>query len=119
MLYDEDWNYIKTVELQDDAQWSMGSEYNDGLIYIAYHKGPHEYGDVYVDIYDTEWDLQETIEVTDVGERVEDDILFAQHPWLDIDGDKMFVIYTIGREKILKDSLERTLTCMLSVYEKK
>ena len=105
MLYDEDWNYIETIELQDDAQWSMGGQYVDGLIYIAYHKGLHGAGDVFVDIYDTEWNLQETIEVTNVEQGFN-----AQRPWIQIYDDKMFVSYDVGDEN--------AMICLASIYEK-
>ncbi len=119
LLYDEDWNFLEKVDLQENAQWSMGGEYRDGFIYIAYHKGPHGHGDVYVDVYDPQWNLQETIEVTDVGEQTPERAVFAQHPWIEFDGDRMFVIYTLGEELLDEDSLDLTLTCMLSVYEGK
>ncbi len=108
LLYDEDWNYLETVPLQDDAQWSMGGVYADGLIYIAYHKGEHGRGDVYVDVYDTAWELQETIEVT----RANTEYFNAQRPWVQVYGDMMIVSYDVGRDN--QDFLD--LQCITTVY---
>lgn len=116
MLYDEDWNYLQTLELQDDAQWSMGGMYRDGLIYIAYHKGPHSYGDTYVDVYTTEWELQETIKVT----AIDDKRTAAMHPWITFDDDRMFVAYSIVQEFSTESGgLGRTLSCVVSVYDER
>ncbi len=108
LLYDETWNHIDTIHLQDDAQWSMGGVYSDGLIYIAYHKGEHGRGDVYVDIYDTAWDLQETIEVTHVDRAY----FNAQRPWIQVYGDTMIVAYDVGRDS--QEFLD--LQCITTIY---
>ncbi len=108
LLYDQDWRYLETVDLQENAQWSMGGVYSGGLIYIAYHKGGHGRGDVYVDIYDTAWNLQETIEVT----RANTEFFNAQRPWIQIYGDTMIVSYDVGRDS--QDFLD--LQCVATVY---
>ncbi|PIN78641.1 hypothetical protein COV16_05695, partial [Candidatus Woesearchaeota archaeon CG10_big_fil_rev_8_21_14_0_10_34_8] len=65
----------------------------------------HGAGDVFVDIYDTEWNLQETIEVTNVEQGFN-----AQRPWIQIYDDTMFVSYDVGDEN--------AMICLASIYEK-
>ena len=65
-------------------------------------------GDVYVDIYDTAWNLQETIEVT----RANTEFFNAQRPWIQIYGDTMIVSYDVGRDS--QDFLD--LQCVATVY---
>lgn len=116
ILYDESFNYIETIELQDDAQWSMGSDYRDGLIYIAYHKGPHDFGDAYVDVYTTDWELVESIQVTNIDDKQ----TAAMHPWVEFDGDRMFVSYAVVQEGATSGvETGKILSCMLSVYDEK
>ena len=108
LLYDEDWNYLETIRLQDDAQWSMGGVYDDGLIYVAYHKGQHSRGDVYVDIYDTDWNLKETIEVT----QVNTEFFNAQRPWVQVYADTLIVSYDVGRDS----QAFLDLQCITTIY---
>ncbi|MBL6981815.1 MAG: hypothetical protein ISR58_11575, partial [Anaerolineales bacterium] len=108
LLYNENWDYLETVQLQADAQWSMGGVYADGLLYIAYHKGQHSRGDVYVDIFDTDWNLQETIEVT----GVDTEHFNAQRPWVQVYGDTMIVSYDVGRDS--EEFLD--LQCLTTIY---
>ena len=92
-LYDADWNFASSVLLAENAQWSMGGAVADGRIYIAYHRGQHEQGDVIVDIFDMDWNRLEQIEVTAVTDGFN-----AQRPWVQVYGDVMFISYDIGRE---------------------
>ncbi len=111
LLYDEDWNFIDSKFLQEDAEWSMGATFDNHLIYVAYHKGDHGEGDVYVDIYDTSWTLLETIEVT----RVNKEYFNAQRPWIQIYDDLMLVSYDMGRNS--DEFID--LQCIISMYTRK
>lgn len=110
LLYDDKWNYRETKLLRKDAQWAMGGIALNNQIIIAYHRGGHGHGDVLVDIYDTNWNLQETIEVTKVNSNYN-----AQRPWVQIVGNNMFVSYDLGRDP--QGILD--LQCMVSVYTKR
>lgn len=110
LLYDDQWNYLETKSLQSGSQWSMGGVVSNDQIFVAYHRGEHGHGDVLVDIYDTNWNLQETIEVTAVGDGYN-----AQRPWLQIYGDRMFVSYDLSREP--QGILD--LQCVVSVYTRR
>ena len=92
-LYDADWNFAGSVLLAENAQWAMGGMAAGDNIYVAYHRGQHEQGDVIVDIFDRDWNRLEQIEVTAVAEGFN-----AQRPWVQVYGDVMFVSYDIGRD---------------------
>jgi len=106
-LYDANWNYQRSVLLEENAQWSMGGTVADGLIYIAYHRGEHSSGDVLVDIFDPDWNRLDQIQVTAVTGDFN-----AQRPWVQVYGDRLFVSYDVGRDRAgILD-----LQCLISVY---
>lgn len=110
LLYDDQWNYLETKLLQPDSQWAMGGVASAGQLFVAYHRGGHGQGDVLVNIYDTDWNLHETIEVTKVASGYN-----AQRPWVQIIGDRLFVSYDLGREP--QGILD--FQCMVSVYARR
>jgi len=106
-LYDADWNFVGSILLEENAQWSMGGTVADGRIYIAYHRGNHGHGDVLVDIFDMDWNRLEQIEVTAVTDAGN-----AQRPWLQVYGDTLFVSYDIARSG-------QGIQCLVTVYRQK
>lgn len=110
LLYDDQWQYRETKLLQPNAQWAMGGVVANDQLVIAYHRGEHGHGDVLVDIYDLNWNLQETIEVTRVNADYN-----AQRPWVQIVGDRLLVAYDLGREP--RGILD--FQCMVSVYTRR
>ncbi len=109
-LYDADWNFLGSVLLEENGQWSMGGTVADGKIYIAYHRGEHSRGDVMLDIFDLGWNRLEQIPVTAVAQTFN-----AQRPWVLLDGDRLFVAYDMsgGGPGMLN------LQCMVNVYERR
>lgn len=108
-LYDADWNFVRSVLLEENAQWSMGGAVDGEKIYIAYHRGEHGQGDVVLDIFDLDWNRLEQIPVTAVEPGFN-----AQRPWVLLDGDRLFVAYDLsgGGGGMLN------LQCMINVYER-
>lgn len=126
MIYDSNWNYIETKEIQDNAHWSMGALYHDGLIYVAYEGTNINDSNVFVNIYDTEWNLIEQIKVTNVaetivgpnGKPVPNYPMYAgNRPWIQIYDNLMLVSYDITRDMVGANA-QLSLICMLSVYER-
>ena len=109
-LYDANWDFVRSVPLEENAQWSMGGTVADGKIYIAYHRGKHDQGDVVLDVFDVDWNLLERIPVTAVQDGFN-----AQRPWVLLDGNRLFVSYDVsgGGAGMLN------LQCMINVYERR
>ncbi len=110
LLYDADWNFLGSKLLNEDGQWSMGATVVDGRIYVAYHSGKHVQGDVWVDVYDTDWTLLDRIQVTQVEKGFN-----AQRPWVQVLGDRMFVTYDVSREPQGVVDFQ----CLVSMFEKR
>ena len=106
-LYDADWNFIRSVPLEEDGQWSMGGMVDANRIYTAYHLGEHMDGDVMLDIFDKNWQQLEQIQVTAVQDGFN-----AQRPWVLVDGDRLFVSYDVARDA--QGILD--FQCLISVY---
>lgn len=109
-LYDDDGNYIRSVLLEENAQWSMGGTVAEYKIYIAYHRGRHGHGDIMLDIFDMDWNRQAQIQVTAVETGFN-----AQRPWVQVYGDTMFISYDIGRDSNGIIDLQPTI----SVYHRR
>ena len=107
-IYDAEWRFVRSVPLEENAQWSMGGTVAAGRIYIAYHRGDHGHGDVVLDVFDMDWNRLEQIPVTAVAQNFN-----AQRPWVLLDGDRLFVAYDLsgGGAGMLN------LQCMINVYE--
>ena len=109
-LYNADGTYIRSILLEENAQWSMGGTVADDKIYIAYHRDGHTHGDIMLDIFDMDWNRLEQIQVTAVGADFN-----AQRPWVQVYGDMMFVSYDIVRDP--KGIID--LQPMVSVYRRR
>ena len=56
--YDTSWNYIDSVNLNYDGQWSQGVIWDGNYYYVAYHSGnEHRSGNITVAIYDINWTM--------------------------------------------------------------
>ncbi len=110
LLYDANWAFVGSVPLEENGQWSMGGTVADGRIYIAYHRGGHEHGDVVLDVFDMDWNRLEQIPVTAVAEQFN-----AQRPWVLLDGDRLFVAYDLSGGGPGRLNLQ----CMINVYERR
>ncbi len=108
-LYTADGGYIRSLLLEENAQWSMGGAVADGKIYIAYHRGQHQQGDVWVDTFDMQWQPLERLPVTAGAPHFN-----AQRPWVTVLGNRMFVTYDVSAS-----GDPRNLQCLVSVYRRK
>ncbi|RMF32076.1 MAG: exo-alpha-sialidase [Chloroflexi bacterium] len=106
-IYDGDWNFVRSVLLEENAQWAMGGVVDEERIYVAYHRGEHGQGDVVLDIFDMDWNRLEQIAVTAVSPQFN-----AQRPWVLLDGDRLFVAYDVG----VAAPGVLDLQCMINVY---
>ena len=56
--YDSNWNFVDSIPLNDDGQWSQGVIWDGTHYIIAYHSGhTHQAGNVTVAIYDPSWNM--------------------------------------------------------------
>lgn len=63
--YDNSFNYVSSVLLDNDGQWSQGVISDGTNYYIAYHTGDHNHGNIRIKIFDNGWNLLYMQEVTD------------------------------------------------------
>lgn len=63
-LFDANWAHQETKKLADNGQWSQGVVVHQGVTYVAYHEGPHSFGDLIVSAFGPNWDLLSTVNVT-------------------------------------------------------
>ncbi|GAB4270408.1 MAG: hypothetical protein Kow0080_14840 [Candidatus Promineifilaceae bacterium] len=106
-IYDAEWHFVRSILLEENAQWSMSGTVAGGRLYIAYHRGRHGQGDVVVDVFDMDWNRLEQIEVTAVAGGFN-----AQRPWVQVYDDTLFVSYDVGRDS--QGIMD--LQCLVSVY---
>ena len=63
--YDNNWNYIDSIPLNNDGQWSQGVLWDGTYYYVSYHTGRiHRGGNVNVSIYDVNWNQLYTTQLT-------------------------------------------------------
>jgi hypothetical protein len=56
--YDNNWNFVDSLTLNTDGQWSQGLLWDGTYYYVAYHAGhEHRSGNIVVAMYDVNWNL--------------------------------------------------------------
>lgn len=95
--YDASFNYLSSTLLSSDGQWSQGVLWNAGYYYVAHHTGDHNHGNVVISIYDNNWVLQNTTNVTTFAVLCPTcgTSYNANRPFLLKNGNKLYVSYDI------------------------
>lgn len=101
--YDTSWNYVDSVHLNNDGQWSQGIV-TDGLnYYVSYHSGhEHRSGNITLAAYNTSWQLLYDTVITNNSNmvfNVSPPLATTQHnanrPYLQLKGDTLIVSYDV------------------------
>ncbi|MFN8167007.1 MAG: T9SS type A sorting domain-containing protein [Bacteroidia bacterium] len=99
--YDSNWNYIDSISIRNDGQWSQGLLW-DGSYYIAaYHTGhEHRCGNITVSFYDNNWNSVYDTTITsnstfipNVSPPLNVTDSNANRPFLLLKNDTLFVSY--------------------------
>ncbi len=117
MQYDEDWNYLGSKILVENAQWSQGTIYDEETerFYVTYLENMR--GELsqtapsinaHLSIFDKDWELLDTIEVTDFDP---DEGYNAGRPWVTLHEEKIYVSY----DMVIEGNYD--WQCLVSVYE--
>lgn len=125
MQYDEDWNFVRSKTLDAGAQWSQGAVYDETTdrFYVAYLDLPlteenkiarDEAINVALGVYDGEWNLVETIDVTGF------DVMDAKapgRPSVILDGERLYVSYDVSTAA--RPGIEEALDwqCTVDVFD--
>lgn len=97
--YDASFNYISTTQISNDGQWSQGVLFAGGYFYVAHHIGDHNRGNVVIDIYDNNWNAQNTTTVTNfaVVTTTGQTSYNCNRPFLTMVGTKLYIAYDIEK----------------------
>lgn len=101
--YDSNWNYIDSIHLNNDGQWSQGVLWDGSNYYLAYHSGhEHRSGNIVVAIYDVNWQLVADTVITNNAEfipGVSPPVFTTQYnanrPFLTKVNDTLYVSYDV------------------------
>lgn len=64
--YDAQWNFLDSVALSADGQWSQGAIWADPYYYVAYHSGhEHRAGNITLGIFTADWSPVYDTTITD------------------------------------------------------
>lgn len=91
LQYDEDWNFLGSKVLMEDAQWPQGTVYDETIkqYYVAYLaiEGAAR-SEVRLAIFDDDWNLLSNTAVTEYGNE-----FFGGRPSVTLFDDRVFVTY--------------------------
>ena len=63
--YDNNWNYVDSVHINNDGQWSQGVVWDGTNFYLTYHSGhEHRCGNITLASFDANWNLQYDTTIT-------------------------------------------------------
>ncbi len=101
--YDNNWNFIDSIPLNNDGQWSQGLLWDGNNYYVAYHSGhTHQAGNITMAVYDTDWNLVYDTTITNYSNFVQFSTppLFttdynANRPFLTKQNDTLIVSYDV------------------------
>ncbi len=114
MQYDEDWNFLDSKILYENAQWAQGTVYDEEreLFYVAYLENVQgERGresNTKLGVFDKNW---ETVEIVDVTDLPGEEDLMAGRPSVMQHGDKIYVSYDVSHFEGLD------WACVVDVFE--
>ncbi len=122
MMYDEDWTYLGSKILVENAQWPQGIVYDQKRqqLYIAYVEinklgaAQGTENNVRLGIFDENWEHLETIKITDY--RVSD-LTDGGRPSLFMYQDKLYVSYDIGTQDSDTNQSNYDWNCIVDIYE--
>lgn len=101
--YDNNWNFIDSIPLNNDGQWSQGLLWDGTYFYLSYHSGhTHQAGNITLAIYDANWNLVYDTVITNYSNFVQfsSPPLFttdynANRPYLTRVNDTLIVSYDV------------------------
>lgn len=126
MQYDEDWNYLGTKTTEEYGQWAQGAVYDpvSEKIYVAYIDlgeitdgkiNPNDSPNIALGIFDKEWNLVESIKVTDFNTKV--DNKSPGRPSVILQDNKLYISYDV--ENFTADTHEekKDWECTVKIFE--
>ncbi len=107
--YDNSWNYIDSIPLNNDGQWSQGLLWDGTYYYVSYHSGhEHRSGNITIAIYDEDWSLVYDTTITNnsvfiFGSSPPLNTLQynASRPYLTRVGDTLYVSYDVDDYELI------------------
>jgi hypothetical protein len=107
--YDNNWNYIDSVHLNADGQWSQGVVWDGTNIFLSYHSGnEHRSGNITLASFDSNWNLQYDTTITNYAVfilNVSPDTgtteYNANRPFLVRKGDTLVVSYDVDDYELI------------------
>ena len=114
MQYDEDWNFLESKTLYENAQWPQGTVYDEEreLFYVAYLENVQgsmgRDSNTKLGVFDKNW---ETVEVIDVTNYSDENYMMAGRPSVMMHDEKLYVSYDVSSSEGFD------WECWVSVYE--
>ena len=117
LKYDQNWQYLGTKDLRQDAHWPTGLAFDGQRFYVAYLETSQRdpfYPNVHLAAFDREWNLVEDVAVTDFAPE---DHQFTGRPWVILHGNRLYVSYDVApTDSEHMEELER-VGAVVSIYE--
>ncbi|MFA6888578.1 MAG: hypothetical protein WC254_03710 [Candidatus Woesearchaeota archaeon] len=117
MQYDNEWNFLDSKIIAENGNWPQGTVYDEERerYYVAYTSGA---GVRYINlgVYDKDWDMIETIKVTDFDENAEER-QSAGRPSVFMHDNKLYVSYDINTLSEETGDTSRDWNCLVRVYD--
>lgn len=106
--YDASWNFIDSIPLNNDGQWSQGLLWDGSNYLMAYHSGhSHQAGNITLAAYDSNWNLVYDTVITNYSnfEQFSSPPLFttdynANRPFLTLVNDTLIVSYDVDAYRL-------------------
>lgn len=112
--YDTNFNFMASIPLDADGQWSQGILWEDGYYYVAYHTGEHNHGNVRLGIYDSNW---AQVSLTKVTDNLFTDGINSNRPFLLKVGNLLYVSYDVETYNPNSGENHKNWQAHVKVYE--
>lgn len=107
--YDNNWNYVDSVHLSNDGQWSQGVVWDGTNFFLSYHSGnEHRSGNITLAAFDAAWSLQYDTTITNnpvfvmnVSPAIGVTEYNANRPVLVKKGDTLIVSYDVDDYRLI------------------
>lgn len=110
--YDTNWNYVDSVHLNIDGQWSQSVIWDGTSYFVAYHSGnEHRAGNITVAAFDASWNLQYDTVITsnpnfvmNVSPPLNTTEYNANRPYAIMKGDTLVISYDVDSYQLISYS---------------
>jgi hypothetical protein len=122
LMYDQNWQYLGTKILRQQANFPTGVVYDDQFFYVAYMDTSQRtdpgilpvYNNIHLAAYDRDWNLVEDIAVTDFSRT---DNQQAGSPYIMLHDQKLYVSYTVDEMNPVTHAEYLKSQVYINVYE--